>query len=111
MVNVHRQRWNALTLAHTNRTCCWPAPTTSLQSLKVISRLKRFATAPRMSATLAETSVQENARHPGRPPGRHERLVPLVRHLPVQLELARRPSTALASALGQVDAVFAVEPG
>jgi hypothetical protein len=30
----------------------------------VISRLKRSAIVSRMSATLAETSVQKNARHP-----------------------------------------------
>src|SRR5207342_2171527 len=64
IVNVHRQTWNAPMFAHTNRTCCWPAPTISLQSRKVISRLKRSATIPRMSATLAEVSVQKYARHP-----------------------------------------------
>ncbi len=51
-------------LAHKNRTCCWPAPTTCLQSRNVISRPKRSATAPRMSATFAEVSVQKYARHP-----------------------------------------------
>ena len=50
--------------AQMNLTCCWPAPTTCLHSRKVISRLKRSATIPRMSATLAEVSVQKYARQP-----------------------------------------------
>src|SRR6202020_1572632 len=63
-VNVHRQMWKAPMFAQMNRTCCWPAPTTCLHSRKVISRLKRSATIPRMSATLAEVSVQKHARQP-----------------------------------------------
>jgi hypothetical protein len=59
MVNVQRQTWNAPRLAPTNRACCRPAPTTSLRSRNVISRLKlkRSATAVRMSATEADGSV------------------------------------------------------
>src|SRR4029077_18093567 len=64
IVNVHRQMWKAPMFAHTNRTCCWPAPTISLQSRNVISSENRSATALRMSATEAETSVQKNATHP-----------------------------------------------
>src|SRR3954454_24020177 len=75
-VNVHRQMWNAPMFAHTNRTCCCPAPTTSLQSRKVISRLKRSATIPRISATLAEVSVQKNARHPFDSSTRTTRITP-----------------------------------
>ncbi len=58
-MKVQRQMWNAPMFAQMNRTCCWPAPTTCLHSRKVISRLKRSATIPRMSETLAEGSVQK----------------------------------------------------
>ncbi len=50
--------------AQMNRTCYWPAPTTCLQSRKVISSEKRSATVVRISATEAEGSVQKEARHP-----------------------------------------------
>ncbi len=64
MVNVHRQTWNAPTLAHTKRTWGWPTPTTCLHSRKVFSRLKRSAIVPRISAKLAVVSVQKYARQP-----------------------------------------------
>src|SRR4051812_22669335 len=64
IVKVHRQTWKAPTLARTSRTCCWPAPTTCFRSRKQVSRLKRPATLPRMSATVAAVSVQKNATHP-----------------------------------------------
>jgi hypothetical protein len=75
-VNVHGQRWNAPTLAHTNRTSCRPAPTISLQSRKVISRQKRLATVVRMSATEADASVPKDARHPAGSSTRTTRIVP-----------------------------------
>ena len=50
--------------AHTNRTCCWPAPTISLQSRYVVSSENRSATVERISATFADTSVQTKATHP-----------------------------------------------
>ena len=50
--------------AHTNRTCCWPAPTISLQSRNVISSENRSATVARISATVAFGSVQKKATHP-----------------------------------------------
>ncbi len=50
--------------AHTNRTCCWPAPTISLQSRNAISNENRSATVERISATVADTSVQKKATHP-----------------------------------------------
>ena len=59
IVNAHKQTWNAPRLAQMNRTCCWPAPTTSLQSRKVISSEKRSPTVVKMSATEAEGSVQK----------------------------------------------------
>src|SRR5439155_10410201 len=64
IVKVQRHRWNDPTLAHTNRTCCWPAPTTSLQSRKQVSRAKRSAAAVSTSATVAAGSVQKNATQP-----------------------------------------------
>ena len=84
--------------AHTNRTCCWPAPTTSLQSRNVISSENRSATVMRISPTVAFGSVQKG--HPplrlvhqhdtdraaDLAPGRHERLVPLLLRLAVELE-------------------------
>ena len=110
--------------AQMNRTCCWPAPTTCLHSRKVISRLKRSATVPRMSATLAEVSVQKYARQPvgsststtritppaGRQVARNV-LYSLDRLLPVQLERVGGPAPPLAGPLGQVDHVRAVGRG
>jgi hypothetical protein len=50
--------------AQRNRTCCSPAPMICLHFLNVISGGNRFATAFRMSAIEAETSVQKNATDP-----------------------------------------------
>src|ERR1700753_2307350 len=110
--------WNAPMFAPMNLTCCWPAPTTCLHSRKVISRLNRSATIPRMSATLAEVSVQKYALHPvgsapratpdrppSRSPGRQERLVLLDHLLPIQVERVGRPASPLAAPPGQVDLV------
>lgn len=38
IVNVQWHRWNAPTFAQMDRTCCWPAPITSLQSRNVTSK-------------------------------------------------------------------------
>ncbi len=107
---------------HTNRTCCWPAPTTSLQSRNVISRRKRSATEVRMSTTDADVSVQKKARHPvgsltsttriAPPTGRQECLGTLDhRGGAVQVEHPGRPTASLARPLGQVDLIRARGPG
>ncbi len=80
------------TFAHMNRIDCRPAPTISLQSLKAISRLKLEATAPRMPVTLAETSVQKNARHPiGSSPRTIRIAPPACRHFAMNVCLAATP--------------------
>ncbi len=64
IVNVRSQIGNAPTFAHANRTCRCPASTICVHWRKVISRRKRSAIVVRMSATLAEVSVRQNARQP-----------------------------------------------
>jgi hypothetical protein len=64
ILNVQRQMWNAPMFAHTNRTCCWPAPTIHLQSRNAITNENRSATVERISAAVAHTSVQKKPTHP-----------------------------------------------
>jgi hypothetical protein len=56
VVYCHEHRWNAPTLANRSRTCCCPAPQTSLTSLKLCSWLLRSA-ASRISSTVASGLV------------------------------------------------------
>src|SRR5262249_30058914 len=46
----------------------------------------------------------------GRPPGRQERLVPLLRWLAVELEDLGCPAATLTRTLGQLDALLPVDP-
>ena len=124
IVNVHRQTWNAPTFAHTNRTCCWPAPTTSLQSRNVISRRSGRRRAPGCRRRSAAGSVQKNATQPvgsststtriAPPAGRQVARNVLYRFavgFPYSVERPGRPAAPLAGPLGQVDPALAVDPG
>src|SRR4051812_29738216 len=51
-LSIHPLMLKQPTLAHTFRTCCCPAPRTSLRSLDVVSMAPRSAAASRVSAAL-----------------------------------------------------------
>src|SRR5690606_30198514 len=57
----HRHRFQHATLHHTLRTCCWPAPCTSLTSWKFCSMADRSATLSMIVSAGTRLSVQKKA--------------------------------------------------
>src|SRR5262249_11189946 len=88
----HRFRLKQPTLLSRLRTCCWPAPHTSLTSLFVCSIAPRSAIASRTSAALARGSVQKKASQPSSSRTSTTRITP-----PAGRHVARNDLTALVT--------------